>query len=401
MSSSSDWEMPHAVQPKPENYAFDLEGALTSLVGLRAIIPADAFTAETLGTERTGNGVLIREGVVLTIGYLVTEAETIWLHLADGRAVPGHVLAYDQETGFGLVQALARLDLPALPIGQSKAAKVGDAVVVAGAGGRKHSVVARIAAKQEFAGNWEYVLDEAIFTAPAHPFWGGTAMIGRAGELLGIGSLQVQQVRESGTPEPLNMIVPIDILKPILEDLLTLGRPNHPPRPWLGLNATEVDDKVVVARVSSGGPARRANLRTGDVVLAVAGQEVNDLAGFFRKVWSHLRGARDLRRPQSLPQGPEFALTSMIATRSRCRDRVASCGRFESEAGRLLPSNLDPSLAVREILPDRHRRWPRARGQYRAIIRQQLEFSPCQRARLSPRAALRECYAFGCGTMRI
>jgi S1-C subfamily serine protease len=278
--------MPHAVQPKPENYAFDLEGALTSLVGLRAIIPADAFTAETLGTERTGNGVLIREGVVLTIGYLVTEAETIWLHLADGRAVPGHVLAYDQETGFGLVQALARLDLPALPIGQSKAAKVGDAVVVAGAGGRKHSVVARIAAKQEFAGNWEYVLDEAIFTAPAHPFWGGTAMIGRAGELLGIGSLQVQQVRESGTPEPLNMIVPIDILKPILEDLLTLGRPNHPPRPWLGLNATEVDDKVVVARVSSGGPARRANLRTGDVVLAVAGQEVSDLAGFFRKVWS-------------------------------------------------------------------------------------------------------------------
>src|SRR5215468_8263615 len=274
MSSSSDWEMPHAVQPKPENYAYDLEGALTSLVGLRAIIPADAFTAETLGTERTGNGVLIRE------------AETIWLHLADGRAVPGHGLAYDQETGFGLVQALARLDLPALPIGQSKAAKVGDSVVVAGAGGRKHSVVARIAAKQEFAGNWEYVLDEAIFTAPAHPFWGGTAMIGRAGELLGIGSLQVQQVRESGTPEPLNMIVPIDILNPILEDLLTLGRPNHPPRPWLGLNATEVDDKVVVARVSSGGPARRANLRTGDVVLAVAGQEANDLASFFRKVWS-------------------------------------------------------------------------------------------------------------------
>ena len=286
MSSSSDWEMPQAVQPKPENYAYNLEEALTSLVGLRAIIPADAFTADTLGTERSGNGVLIRDGVVLTIGYLITEAETVWLHLADGRAVPGHVLAYDQETGFGLVQALARLELPALPIGQSKSAKVGDAVVVAGAGGRKHSVVARIAAKQEFAGNWEYVLDEAIFTAPAHPFWGGTAMIGPSGELLGIGSLQVQQVRESGTPEPLNMIVPIDILKPILDDLLTLGRPNHPPRPWLGLNATEVDDKVVIARVSTGGPARRANLRTGDVVLAVNDTEVSDLAGFFRKVWS-------------------------------------------------------------------------------------------------------------------
>ena len=286
MASSADWEMPPALQPKPENYDYDLDEALTALVGLRAMVPADAFTAETLGTERSGNGVLIREGVVLTIGYLITEAETIWLHLADGRAVPGHVLAYDQETGFGLVQAFGRLELPVLPIGRSKSAKVGDAVVVAGAGGRKHSVVARIAAKQEFAGNWEYVLDEAIFTSPAHPFWGGTAMIGRDGELLGIGSLQVQQMREIGTPEPLNMIVPIDILKPILEDLLTLGRPNHPPRPWLGLNAAEIEDKVVVARVSNGGPARRANLRTGDVVLAVAGAEVSELAGFFRKVWS-------------------------------------------------------------------------------------------------------------------
>ncbi len=286
MSSSSDWEMPPAAQPKPEDYSYDLDGALAASVGLRAIVPADAFTAETLGTERTGNGVLIRDGVVLTIGYLITEAETIWLHLSDGRAVPGHVLAYDQETGFGLVQALARVELPALPIGQSKAAKIGDPVVVAGAGGRKHSVVARVVAKQEFAGNWEYVLDEAIFTAPAHPFWGGTAMIGRGGELLGIGSLQVQQVRDTGTPEPLNMIVPIDLLKPILDDLLTLGRPNRPPRPWLGLNATEIDDKIVVARVSTSGPARRANLRTGDIVLAVAGNEVSELAGFFRTVWS-------------------------------------------------------------------------------------------------------------------
>src|SRR4249919_1357282 len=286
MSSSSDWEMPQTVQPKPENYAYNLEGALTSLVGLRAIIPGDAFTAETLGTERAGNGVLIRDGVVLTIGYLITEAQTIWLHPAEGPPAPGHVLAYDQETGFGLVQALARLDLPVMPIGQSQKTKVSDAVVVAGAGGRKHSVAARIAAKQEFAGNWEYVLDEAIFTAPAHPFWGGAAMIGRNGDLLGIGSLQVQQARGGGQAEPLNMIVPIDILKPILDDLLTLGRPHRPPRLWLGLNATEVDDKVVVARVSEGGPSRRANLRSGDIVLAVAGTKVSDLAGFFRKVWS-------------------------------------------------------------------------------------------------------------------
>jgi S1-C subfamily serine protease len=286
MSSSTDWEMPLAIQPKPEHYEYDLDEVLTSIVGLRAMIPADAFTAETLGTERAGNGVLIREGVVLTIGYLITEAQTIWLHPADGPPAPGHVLAYDQETGFGLVQALARLDLPAMPIGQSQNAKVGDAVIVAGAGGRKHSVAASIVAKQEFAGNWEYVLEEAFFTAPAHPFWGGTAMIGRNGDLLGIGSLQVQQARGEGQPEPLNMIVPTDILTPILGDLLALGRPNRAPRPWLGLNATEIEDKVVVARVSDGGPARRANLRVGDVVVAVAGTKVSDLAGFFRKVWS-------------------------------------------------------------------------------------------------------------------
>jgi S1-C subfamily serine protease len=278
--------MPLAVQPKPEHYDYDLDEALTCVVGLRAIIPADAFTAETLGTERAGNGVLIRDGVVLTIGYLIAEAQTIWLHPAEAPPAPGHVLAYDQETGFGLVQTLGRLDLPVMPIGQSRDTKVGAPVVVAGAGGRRHSVAARIAAKQEFAGNWEYVLDEAIFTVPAHPFWGGTAMIGRDGDLLGIGSLQVQQARGEGQVEPLNMIVPIDILKPILDDLLSLGRPNRPPRPWLGLNAIEMDDKVVVARVSEGGPSRRANLRTGDIVLAVAGTKVSDLAGFFRKVWS-------------------------------------------------------------------------------------------------------------------
>jgi len=286
MSSSTDWEMPLAVQPKLEHYDYDLDEALTCVVGLRAIIPADAFTAETLGTERAGNGVLIRDGVVLTIGYLITEAQTIWLHPAEAPPAPGHVLAYDQETGFGLVQTLGRLDLQVMPIGQSRDTKVGDPVVVAGAGGRRHSVAARIAAKQEFAGNWEYVLDEAIFTVPAHPFWGGTAMIGRDGDLLGIGSLQVQQARGEGQVEPLNMIVPIDILKPILDDLLSLGRPNRPPRPWLGLNAIEMDDKVVVARVSEGGPSRRANLRSGDIVLAVAGTKVSDLAGFFRKVWS-------------------------------------------------------------------------------------------------------------------
>jgi len=287
MASVSDWKVPPAVQPKPGDYAFDLDSALASVVGLRAIIPADAFTAETLGTERGGNGVLIRnDGLVLTIGYLVTEAESIWLHLFDGRAVPGHVLAYDQETGFGLVQALARLDLPALPLGDSSAAQLGERVVVGGAGGRQRSVAAHIVAKQEFAGYWEYLLDEAIFTGPSHPNWGGTAVIGPAGDLIGIGSLQLQQAREKGPTEHLNMIVPIDLLKPILDDLLKLGRPNRPPRPWLGLYATEIEDRVIVVGLATRAPAERANLQTGDVVLAVAGTPVNDLAGLFRRIWS-------------------------------------------------------------------------------------------------------------------
>jgi S1-C subfamily serine protease len=286
MSAAGNWKIPASVQPKPQDYSYDLEQALSAVVGLRTIIPADAFTAETLGTERAGNGVLIRDGVVLTIGYLITEAETIWLSLIDGRVVPGHVLAYDQATGFGLVQALARLDLPTLPLGKSDDAKVDDRVVVIGAGGRQRSVAARIVTKQEFAGYWEYVLDEAIFTAPAHPHWGGTAVVGTAGELIGIGSLQVEGMLKGGRTEPLNMVVPIDLLKPILDDLLTMGRPNRPPRPWLGIYATAMEEKVVIVGLAGDGPAERANLRTGDVVLSVGGTEVNDLPNLFRRIWS-------------------------------------------------------------------------------------------------------------------
>jgi S1-C subfamily serine protease len=286
MPSVSDWKVPATVQPKPEDYSYDLDHALAAIVGLKAIVPSDAYTAETLGTERAGHGVFIGSGLVLTIGYLITEAETIWLSLSDGRSVPGHVLGYDQETGFGLVQALAKLDMPTLDIGQSSAASVGERVVVGGAGGRQRSVAARIVAKQEFAGYWEYVLDEAIFTAPSHPNWGGTALIGPAGDLIGVGSLQLQQAAEKGQAQNINMMVPIDFLKPILDDLMKFGRRNASPRPWLGLYATEVENRLVVVGLADKGPAKRADLRTGDIVLSVAGKEVRDLASLFRRVWA-------------------------------------------------------------------------------------------------------------------
>lgn len=274
------------MQPKPQNYGYDLDRALSSVMALSATIPPDAFTADTLGTERAGNAVLIREdGLVLTIGYLVTEAASVWLTLSDGRVVSGHVLGFDPETGFGLVQALGRVDLPAIPIGRSSTISVEDRVLVAGAGGRRRAVAATVAMKQEFAGYWEYVLDEAIFTRPSHPHWGGTALIGPEGDLLGIGSLQLQQER-GGASENMNMIVPIDLLPPVLDDIVRLGRPDRPPRPWLGVFATEIDGKIAIAGTATRGPAETAGLQVGDLVLDVAGREIDDLADFFRKVWS-------------------------------------------------------------------------------------------------------------------
>ena len=286
-SLDEDRKVPAALQPQPNDYAYDLDRALSSVVGLTAQVPADAFTAEILGTERAGNGVLIRDdGLVLTIGYLITEAEEVWIRTNAGRVVQGHVLAYDQVTGFGLVQALGQLDIPVLPIGNSSRALVGEQVVVAGMGGRARSIAAHIVARQEFAGYWEYLLEEAIFTEPSHPDWGGTALIGSNGELLGIGSLQLQGATPSGETLPLNMIVPIDLLTPILDDVTRLGRPNRPPRPWLGVYASETENKVLIIGLAPRAPAEQAGVEAGDIVLAVAGRAVGNLASFFRRVWA-------------------------------------------------------------------------------------------------------------------
>src|SRR6202044_2590779 len=192
MPSLTEWKVPPANQPRAADYSFDLDRVLSSVVGLHSIIPSDAFSADNLGTERAGNGVVIDDGLVLTIGYLITEAEAVWLHLGDGRVVQGHALGFDSETGFGLVQALGRIDLDPVPLGSSAASQIGDRVVVGGAGGRPRSVASHIAAKQEFAGYWEYLLDEAMFTYPAHPNWGGAGLISNRGELICIGSTSTE-----------------------------------------------------------------------------------------------------------------------------------------------------------------------------------------------------------------
>jgi S1-C subfamily serine protease len=285
MASLTEWKVPPAFQPRAGDYSFDLDRALSSVVGLHSIIPNDAFTAETLGTERAGNGVVIDDGLVLTIGYLITEAETVWLHLGDGRVMEGHALGFDAVSGFGLVQALGRMNIDPLPLGSSAAIQIGDRVVVGGAGGRTRSVASQIAAKQEFAGYWEYLLDEAIFTYPAHPNWGGTALISDSGELIGIGSLQLERER-GGRAEHVNMIVPIDLLKPVLDDLRKFGKVNRPARPWLGMYSTEIDNRVVVIGIAGNGPAARAELKAGDVILAVKGEKITSQSAFYRKLWS-------------------------------------------------------------------------------------------------------------------
>lgn len=257
-----------------------------SVVAVRTTIPDDAFTADTLGTRREGSGAVIREdGLVLTIGYLITEAEEVWLTRHDGRVVPGHALAYDQGTGFGLVQALGDLGLPALAFGDSTRADAGDPILLADGTGR--AVEGEIVARQEFAGYWEYLLDNAIFTAPAHPSWGGAALVGSDGKLLGVGSLRLQ-MSQDGTEaaEDINMIVPIDLLPPIFDDLVTRGTVAKPPRPWLGAFSAEYNGEVVVMSVADNGPADKAGLQRGDVISDVKDKEVRGLADFYRSVWA-------------------------------------------------------------------------------------------------------------------
>jgi S1-C subfamily serine protease len=286
MTDDGDWEFPADARPKQKDLAFDLDAALSAVVALHAKIPEDAFTASVLGTERAGNGVLIGDdGLVVTVGYLITEAEMVWLTAGDGTTVPAHVVAYDNTTGLGLVQALGRLGVAPLELGASRDSEVGAQVVVAGPGGHRRALEARVVARHEFAGYWEYVLDEAVFTAPPHPNWGGAALIGRDGRLQGIGSLFVQGVRLGSASLEGNMIVPIDLLPPILDELLKLGKVDAPPRPWLGMYTADMDDKLVVVGLADGGPAAAANVRPGDQVLRVAGEAVPDLATMFRRIW--------------------------------------------------------------------------------------------------------------------
>jgi S1-C subfamily serine protease len=285
MPDTQEWASPESLQPSSEELQFDLDAALDAMVQVHAVIPDDAFTAGILGTERSGYGAAIRsDGLIVTIGYLITEATTIWLTTNRGDVVGGWPIIYDQASGFGLIQPLGELGIPVLERGSLAGVATGDAVTVIGHGGRAHAIKAHIIEKREFAGYWEYVLDEALFTAPAHPEWSGAALLDSKGRLIGIGSLLVQ-ADVNGKAVHSNMFVPIDLLSPILDEVDKGKRAPRTPRPWLGMYTQEANGNLVVAGVAPGGPAEDSGVQAGDMVLSVAGTRARGLAEFYRMVW--------------------------------------------------------------------------------------------------------------------
>ena len=256
---------------------------LDAVVKVEAKVPPDARSAATLGTEREGSGALIdNDGLIVTIGYLVMEASEVSVTIG-GRRVPASVVAYDYDTGFGLLRALAPPGVRPLELGSSAALEEREPVLAAGFGGPDGAVGALVVSKRRFAGYWEYMLDEAIFTAPPHPVFGGAALIDRGGRLVGVGSLVVPDAVE-GAQLPGNMFVPIDLLKPILADLLASGKADRARRPWLGVWSQESFGRVLISRVFEAGPAAAAGLAAGDLVLAVAGEPVTSLAAFYGRL---------------------------------------------------------------------------------------------------------------------
>ena len=277
------------------------EDVLDAIVKIKATIPKDALTARILGTAREGNGVVIDTGGhILTIGYLILEAEAIEVIDAQGVSVKAGFVAYDYSTGFGLLRADPPLTAKPIELGQSSQLKEGDPILMAGFGGSQAVLGSRVVSRREFAGYWEYLLENAIYTNPPYPNYGGAALIDRNGSLLGIGSIFTRLNVPGLGILPCNMSVPIDLLKPILADLIDTGRSSKPPQPWLGIHADEAHGRVFIIRVTPGGPAEKAGLKVGDIILAVDRTPVRGLADLFRQIWK--LGSAGVNVPLSILQ---------------------------------------------------------------------------------------------------
>jgi S1-C subfamily serine protease len=278
-----------------------MDDLAAAVVQIKAHINPDGRTVQNLGLERKGSGIVISsDGLVLTIGYLMVEAHAVEVTTNGGHAVTANVVGYDHETGFGLLRARAPLGVRPMGLGKSAEVRERDPVLIASAGGTDMVAAAHVVAKREFAGGWEYLLEGAIFTAPPHPAWSGAVLISREGKLVGVGSLVVANAAGKSEPEPGNMFVPIDKLAPILADLISEGRSQAPSRPWLGLTTEDVGGRLLVTRVTADGPAEKAGLKRGNVIVGVAGQAPRTLADFYRKVWA--KGGAGARVPLDVMQ---------------------------------------------------------------------------------------------------
>jgi serine protease Do len=294
----------------------DAEAYFAAIVKVQVRALPDARSTATLGAEREGTGVVIDEGgLVVTVGYLVVEADDVNIVDDHGRSLPAKVVAYDHATGLGLVRLIPRLDVAPLKLGDSSKLAESDPVLIVNHAGLSDASRALVVSRRPFTGSWEYLLDHAIYTAPPALNWSGAALIGRDGALLGVGSLIVREAAEGDIHLPGNMFIPVEALKPVLAELVKNGRRAGPARPWLGVAAEEVQGRLIVARVSPEGPADRAGVQSGDIILAVGGEGVRSQAEFYRKVWG--RGAAGSEIPLRVLQGIELRDISV-----RSMDRV-------------------------------------------------------------------------------
>ncbi len=273
---------------KPDEAAYQhLVNAANAVVAIRTKALPGARSSANLGDERTGSGIAIApSGLVLTIGYLILEADTVDITTRDGRTVPAIVAAYDHATGFGLLRPMGPLGVKPARLGESKAVTELDRMMIAAGGSEEGVSVATVVSRRPFAGYWEYLIDGAIFTSPPRIDHSGAALINKDGELVGIGSLFVMDAMTPGERLPGNMFVPIDLLKPILDELIATGRQKAGIRPWLGLSSLEEDGRIKVLRVSEGGPANEAGIAPGDIILGMGGEKVEKLDTFYKRLWS-------------------------------------------------------------------------------------------------------------------
>lgn len=283
---AAGWTLaPSASAQTPQGPSAD--DLVAAVVQVKTFINPDGRTVESLGRERQGSGVVISsDGLILTIGYLMVEAHAAEVTTNDGRTVTADVVGYDYDTGFGLLRASASLKVRPMEFGKSSSLNEGDKVLTIRAGGLEMIRAANIAAKREFAGYWEYLLDEALFAAPPVPDWSGAALVARDGKLAGIGSLIVSDATGKGDGVPANMFVPIDLLPPILGELIAGGRVSGAAKPWLGITTDEIKGQLVVRRVTPGGPAAKGGIMPGDTIIGLGGEGMPTLGAFYRKLWA-------------------------------------------------------------------------------------------------------------------